>query len=253
MLIEEARICQSLRKIVGRLTGDTALQEDLMQECLIRLWKLEIEKPGRTRSWYLQNCRFHVQHWLASGRSLDSLKRAKGENRITIDGVNDEILLDWYHTNGELLDIVSARDLVSTLAGHLKPRENVVLGGLADGLVLHDVAAKFKLSYPTALKYRRRIAEITIKLGVSPPIPYKKAIPHGPRRTPAVAPRRARARVNGVENRNSLPAISREKRPAQWNANGRAHGNNFRPVIRLSNVKPIRTPSISDTPQVVQV
>src|ERR1041384_303401 len=129
MLIEEAKICQSLHKIVGRLTGDPALQQDLMQECLIRLWKLEIEKPGRTRSWYLQNCRFHIQHWLASGRSLDSLKRTKGENRITIDGVNDEMILNWYHTNGELLEIVSARDIVSALAGYLKPRENVVLGG----------------------------------------------------------------------------------------------------------------------------
>src|SRR5436190_18341400 len=155
MLIEDARICQTLRRIVTRVTPDRALQDDLMQECLIRLWRLESEEPGRTRSWYLQNCRFHVQHWLASGRSLDSLKRAKGENRITIDGVNDEMLLDWYHTNGELLDTVSACDLVSTLAGHLKPRENVVLGGPADGLVLHDVAAKFKLSYPTVLKYRR--------------------------------------------------------------------------------------------------
>jgi len=252
MLIEEARVCQSLRRIVGQLTGDPALQEDLMQECLIRLWKLEIEKPGRTRSWYLQNCRFHIQHWLASGRSLDSLKRAKGENRITIDGVNDEMLLDWYHTNGELLDLVSARDIVSALAGHLKPRENVVLGGLADGMVLHDVAAKFKLSYPTVLKYRRRIAEMTVKLGISPPIRYKKTKPHSVRQAPAVGHSRARAKVNGVKNRNSRPVISREKLPPQWNANGLAHGNHFKPAITLPNVQPLRPRSIRDTSQVVQ-
>src|SRR5206468_8181075 len=42
-------------------------------------------------------------------------------------------------------------------------------GALADGLVLHDIALKLKVSYPTALKYRRKIAALTIKLGISPP------------------------------------------------------------------------------------
>src|SRR5437870_13687443 len=103
-----------------------------MQECLIRLWRFESERPGRTPSWYLQNCRYHLQHWLAAGRSVDSLKRDHGDKRITIDGVNDELPVDWYHTNGELLEAVSARDIVLTLADHLKPREQDVLEGLAD-------------------------------------------------------------------------------------------------------------------------
>jgi hypothetical protein len=71
MLIEEPGIRESLRQIVNRFTDRDDLRQDLMQECLVRLWKVESEKPGRTRSWYLQNCRFHVQHWLAAGRSLD--------------------------------------------------------------------------------------------------------------------------------------------------------------------------------------
>src|SRR6266550_8738311 len=91
MLIEDARICQTLRRIVTRVTPDRALQDDLMQECLIRLWRLESEAPGHTRSWYLQNCRFHLQHFLASGRSLDSLKRAQSDKRVTIDGVDDAL------------------------------------------------------------------------------------------------------------------------------------------------------------------
>jgi len=253
MMIEEARICQSLRKIVGRLTTDPALQEDLMQESLIRLWRLEIEKPGRTRSWYLQNCRFHLQHCLASGRSLDSLKRAKAENRITIDGINDELLLNWYHTNGELLEIVSARDILSALAGHLKPRESVVLDGLADGLVLHDVAVKFKLSYPTVLKYRRRIAELTIKLGISPPLPYLRRNARRSRQPNAVTLRHAGPQINGVKHRNPVPGIPREKRPVDWNGNGRARDKGFKPVVTLPKVKPRRTRSMGDTPLVVQV
>src|SRR5437870_4629704 len=148
MLIEDAKICDSLRRIITGLTADRTLQDDLMQECLIRLWQLEGKEPGRTTSWYLQNCRFHLQNWLASGRSLDSRKRANGDKRITLDGVNDALPVDSYHSNGELLEVVSAHDIVSTLAGRLKPQESAVLGGLADGLVLQDIAAKLSLSYP---------------------------------------------------------------------------------------------------------
>ena len=167
MLMEDVKVCESLKKIVTRLTADQSLQEDLMQECRIRMWRLENERPGRTRSWYLQNCRFHVQHWLAAGRSVDSPKRANGETRIPIDGVNDDLPADWYHTNGEAYEIISAHDIVATLACRLKPRENAVLGGLAEGRLLRDVATQLDLSYPTALKYRRKIAALSVKLGIA--------------------------------------------------------------------------------------
>ena len=196
MLIEDASIVESLGRIVARFTEDPVLREDLGQECLVRLWMIESEKPGRTRSWYLQNCRFHLQHWLASGRSLDSLKRAIGDKRITIDGINDEPVLEWYHTNGEVLEIVSVRDIIATLARYLKPRESAMLGGLADGLMLRDIAISLKLSYPTALKYRRRIAALTIKLGIASPLPRKKASAH------------LVSRINGVRLNNRLGQLN---------------------------------------------
>jgi DNA-directed RNA polymerase specialized sigma24 family protein len=173
MLIEDTTFCELLRRIIAQFTADRVLQDDLMQECLIRIWRLENEEPGRTRSWYLQNCRFHVQHWLASGRSVDSLKRNNGANRATIDAVSDQSPVDGYHTNGEFFEVISANDLVATLAGFLTPHESALLGGLAEGLVLQDIALKLNLSYPTALKYRRKIAALLIKLGISPPLPYK--------------------------------------------------------------------------------
>jgi hypothetical protein len=100
---------------------------------------------------------------------VDSRKRANGDRRITIDPGNDELPVDWYHTNGELIELVSANDIVATLAQRLRPRERAVLRGLANGLVLHEIAVELKLSYPTALKCRRTIAALTIRLGISPP------------------------------------------------------------------------------------
>src|SRR6266496_262424 len=136
MLIDDRKIHLVLQKIVARLTTDEMLQDDLMQECLVRLWNIERDEPGRTRSWYLQNCRFHLLHWLASGRSLDSLKRIDGNNRVTIDGVSDEFPLHGSEMNGELLAEVSANDLISALMCRLKPCESAVLRGLAEGLML---------------------------------------------------------------------------------------------------------------------
>ena len=173
MLMEDGRICESLKRIVAHLTTDAMLREDLMQECLLYLWRLDGRFPGRTRSWYLQNCRFQIRHWLVRGRSVDSLKRATGNNRIPIDEVNAELCADGYYTRGESFDLVCAHDTISTLASHLRPREQAVLGGLAEGLALRDIAAKLKLSYPTALKYRRHIAALTIKLGISIPLPHE--------------------------------------------------------------------------------
>jgi Ser/Thr protein kinase RdoA (MazF antagonist) len=49
-LVEEAGTLQTLRELVNRLIAVPALREDLMQEGLIRLWKLEVKQPGRSRS-----------------------------------------------------------------------------------------------------------------------------------------------------------------------------------------------------------
>ena len=167
MLVDDALMHRSLHQIVAVSTRDWVLHPDLMQECLIHLWRLESEKPGHTRSWYLQNCRFHVQHWLAAGRSVDSLKRNNPDKRIAIGGNDDdEPALQDYLIGGEFFERVSVKDVVSTAGGQLKPRERQVLDGLADGKALREIASELRLSYPTALKCRRAIARVITKLGI---------------------------------------------------------------------------------------
>ena len=87
-----------------------------------------------------------------------------------IDESDSEATLPEYHTNGELFETVSSQDIFSTLAKHLKPREQVVLRGLAEDLALGEIASKFGISYPTVLKYRRKIGELAIKLGIFRPL-----------------------------------------------------------------------------------
>jgi len=160
MLINDASFREEVRRIVNGFTKNAALQEDLVQEAMVHAWRVETEKPDRTRSWYLQSCRFHLQHWLALGRSVDSLKRVTVDNCMLID----EAELNDYHTNGECFESVSFFDLVLTISGHLRPGEKRVLEGLANGMRLREISRKVGLSYPTALKYRRRIAEVVNRL-----------------------------------------------------------------------------------------
>jgi len=238
-LIEDASIRQTLRKIISRLTPNPALQDDLMQECLIRLWRLESEAPGHTRSWYLQNCRFHLQHFLASGRSLDSLKRAHQDQRVTIDGVDDGFPLDREMTTVEPREVAIVRDIVATLAGHLKPCESAVLGGLADGMVLQEIAAKLNLSYPTALKYRRKIAALSIKLGIPRPPPYKREPARHVRPAVRVGHLQTAAQTHGATHHNPRSNVLRASRRKPPAAVGRAFSEHFNPVLLSTNVESV--------------
>src|ERR1043166_6888258 len=72
---EDASLKESLAHMIARLTPNKALREDLLQEAMIHLWLTETRRPGQTRSWYMQSCRFHLQHYLNSGRRIDSATR----------------------------------------------------------------------------------------------------------------------------------------------------------------------------------
>lgn len=166
MLFEDTEVHESLRGVVGRFASDPQLKEELLEECLVHLWQIETQKPGRTLSWYLQSCRFHLHHWFHLGRSLDSPKRASADNRLLIEETEDSGLQSASLSDCHLPGMVSFNDLIATSVPYLTEREKQVLHGLAIGLPLRAVAARFNISYPTALKCRRRIAEVMTRLDV---------------------------------------------------------------------------------------
>jgi DNA-binding CsgD family transcriptional regulator len=160
-------IHQSLPMVFYRFDADAITRGILLDN--------QFRRDCSRQSWYLQSCRFHVRHWLAAGRSLDSPKRAQADKRIVLDENDSEAALPEYHTNGEVFEVVSFRDVISTLAKHLKPREQIVLCALAEGFSVSKIASRFGISRPTVLKDRRTIAALAIKLGISQPLsPFKQ-------------------------------------------------------------------------------
>jgi DNA-binding CsgD family transcriptional regulator len=165
-LVENERVHFLLEKIVNCLITDPVLRQDLMQEALLHLWRLERERPGQKLSWYLQSCRFRLQHYLSAGRSLDAEKRRRAQVPLAQDDHESTAALEQMETSDHSFGETCTHDLLSTLTGCLKARECDVLHCLADGLPTADIARRLQLSCPTVTKYRRKIARLVVKLGL---------------------------------------------------------------------------------------
>jgi RNA polymerase sigma factor (sigma-70 family) len=167
MLVMDPATTASLGRLVSKLTRDQSIREDLMQEAIVHFWKAECDRPGQTLSWYLQGCAFHLQHYLTCGRSVDSLKR----RRWRVEVPTEEELNAWMTVPNAELNVVSQvqhRELLQQLSGRLTPRERAILRHLAEGLGPREIADRLKLSHPTAIRGRRRIADLVIRLGLVP-------------------------------------------------------------------------------------
>jgi RNA polymerase sigma factor (sigma-70 family) len=168
MLIEDLETLERLGRIVVRLTSNPALREDLMQEALVHLWQVQEQNPGQTNNWYLQNCRFHLLHYLALGRSVDSPKRRASQVQPTAQEDDPDDWLDRFDGGDTVLEDVSARDILASLSKILSEREMSILQWLAEGVGTREIAKRLGISHPMVSKHRRKIALLARKLSISP-------------------------------------------------------------------------------------
>src|ERR1041385_8379420 len=147
MLCDERQMREALSRIVARVAPNTGLRDDLLQEAIVHLWLVENRTPGQTRSWYLQSCKYHLQHYLAAGRSVDALKRRRGD--VTEEFQNSEVngKGSLHEAANSLLGQISAREIVELVSKKLRPRARAVLSGLADGLGARDIARQLRISH----------------------------------------------------------------------------------------------------------
>jgi RNA polymerase sigma factor (sigma-70 family) len=160
---------ESLSRVVQKVTGDQALRQDLMQEAMLHLWLIQTRRPGQTVSWYLQSCRFHLQHYLASGKSVDSGKRREGRLQFAFDSQTGEGVPEQADSGDSVFTDVSAREIMRLLSRHLKPQEKAVLECLADGLGAREIGRELKISHTMVIRYRRKIAALLTRLENPPP------------------------------------------------------------------------------------
>lgn len=165
----ENSLRDSLEQMIRRLTTNPTLRQDLLQEALIHLWRMETRRPGQTRSWYLQSCRFHLQHYLNSGRSIDSTKRWRDQSPLTDGSEEHDSTNEESDSGNSIFTCVSAREILSLLNPHLTPQERAVLVCLAEGLGPREIGRKLNLSHTMAIRHRRKIAALLNQLDLQRP------------------------------------------------------------------------------------
>ena len=179
MYFDEPSIRDSLLQLIRRMTSDTALRDDLLQEALIHFWLTETRRPSQTRSWYMQSCKFHIQHYLASGRSLDSNKRRFSQTTFEVDDEESEAI-ELLDSGQSVVTVVSTRELISLLSKQLLPHEMAVLHCLADGLGPREIGRRLNISHTMAIKHRCKIAELLTRLE-APPLPRLSSLTSKPK------------------------------------------------------------------------
>src|SRR5882724_7407622 len=121
MYFEEPSIQDSLLHMIRRMTSNPTLRDDLLQEALIHFWLTESRRAGQTKSWYMQSSKFHLQHYLASGRSLDSNKRRFSQANVEPDAEDQDYLFEQPDSGHSVVTLVSTRELISLLSQELLP------------------------------------------------------------------------------------------------------------------------------------
>jgi RNA polymerase sigma factor (sigma-70 family) len=164
MFVDEISARDSLGRMVRKVTANRALREDLLQEGLVHLWITEIGRPGQTRSWYLQSCKYHLLHYLAAGRSVDSGKRRNGQMRLEEIPESPGEFGEEIDPGESVFASVSARDIITLLSPLLNRQEQSVLECFADGLRLREIGRRLNMSHTMVIRHRRKIASLLTRL-----------------------------------------------------------------------------------------
>ena len=124
--------------------------------------------PGQRLGWYLQSVNFYLHHLKTSGRSLDSPKHRRAQAAFAGDCAGWRESLDILDFDEGIMSEVHARDILCVLVDRLKPIDQIILGELAEGLRVCEIAENLKVSHVFVVQHRRRIARVAINLGISP-------------------------------------------------------------------------------------
>ncbi len=165
LITKESAIRDGLDSIIQRMTPNKALRDDLKQEAMLHLWLTGHRRPGQTLSWYLQSCRFHLQHYLNAGRSVDSMRRWRDQSQLDETSDNeDEASNSPVDSDNSVVTWVSAREIIALLKRRLSLQERAVLDRLADGLGPREIGRQLELSHPMVIRHRQKIASLLARL-----------------------------------------------------------------------------------------
>jgi RNA polymerase sigma factor (sigma-70 family) len=168
-LCEQRAVQRQLLAIANRLKADPVYWglQDLLQEGLARIWRVQKERPGETLSWYLQNAQSYLRDLLKSGRSLDSPKHRSG--RVALSKESDDEsdrsqAAAALEDDRDLLSQVYRDEIVELLHRSLNGLNNVILDLSLEGRGTREIGRRLDLDHATVIKRLRRVVTIANEL-----------------------------------------------------------------------------------------
>ena len=162
MLIGTLQLRSALRQMVNKVTRNSGLQRELMEECLCYLAKLEAASPDHEPKWYLERCSRHVGRFRYLVRSWESPKLPP----LLVERTSVAVHKSKRARTPE--EIRQFSEVVAALSKHLSKREIKILGALAEGYSLEEVAATLKEEPLLVVRAQRKIAGLILKFGLVP-------------------------------------------------------------------------------------
>jgi DNA-directed RNA polymerase specialized sigma24 family protein len=160
-LCEQPAVRDQLWAIVARLECHPASwdREDLFQEALLQLWRIEQTRPAQSASWYLQNVAFRLRDLVKAGRSLDSAKRHSRRVELRSDEADEA----WEATAAGKKDLDPMyQSYADDLREELRRRLNGVNAGVFDlllqGFGTREIARRVRVAVGTVVGCRQAIA-----------------------------------------------------------------------------------------------
>jgi DNA-directed RNA polymerase specialized sigma24 family protein len=166
-MVEINRMISELKRVATRLTSDTELRRDLVQEMYVHFMSQVAEDQEHSLTWYVKGCEFHGRNYLRRGRSVDSLKRARGQVLLRVEpGVREESSpTDLVESESMTTDgTMYSEDVLAQLDPYLSARQKVILERLMRGYGVRQVARELGISHVAVIKHRRKIAKIAAEI-----------------------------------------------------------------------------------------
>jgi DNA-directed RNA polymerase specialized sigma24 family protein len=158
-------IVKQLQGIAARLTDDSELQKDLMQEMFVHLVRVQTAEPGQTLSWYLKSCEFHARRCLRLRGGIDLPERSGDETLPGADkhrgnGAHTPAKVDQIVIQGEVI----TSDTLDLILPQLSDMQQRVLFLLMKGCGVREAARELGVTHPAVIKHRKKIARLAREL-----------------------------------------------------------------------------------------
>jgi len=150
----------ALKGIAAKLTRNSLLQDELVQEGLIAIWS-KLKKDGDYNKAYLrQHAKHRMFNYLALGRSLDN--GFHETTRVDLVNANTGETIDLPHPENTMQGIY-ARELISLIDKHTSGITNTTFHMLCDGYNENEIAKKLCTSQKDISRQREIIQNLVKK------------------------------------------------------------------------------------------